>query len=58
MATGPADEPVRATQLLTTVLRAEIGPRLRELGLRGSGQNWQLPDPARDHALLSFQRSR
>lgn len=50
--------PVKATELLTDVLRTRIGPELRASGLRGSGQNWSLPNAAKDYALLSFQRWR
>lgn len=52
----PGDLP--ATALLGHVLRHLVGPRLRELGLRGTTQHWTLPNPARDYALLAFQRSR
>ncbi|MER8046958.1 DUF4304 domain-containing protein [Streptomyces sp. NPDC094032] len=40
-----------------TLLRERIGPRLRELGLAGSGPTWLLPDETR-WVQLGFQKSR
>lgn len=45
-----------AQQVFAAMLKKEIAPRLRELGLKGSGQRFRLPSET--HRLsLDFQRS-
>lgn len=41
----------------TRMLRDEIAPRLREVGLKGSGQKYRLPDPD-VYRLLGFQKDK
>lgn len=38
------------------MLKDQIGPALRALGMRGSGQNFKLPTENGDFALLGFQK--
>ncbi len=45
-----------AQDRLDRLLRTVWGPALRELGFRGSGKVWTLPDD-RDWAMLGFQTS-
>lgn len=47
----------RAAQTFTGFLREDIAPRLRELGFKGSGRRFSLPDD--DHyAVVSFNTRR
>ena len=47
----------RASQTFTCFLREDIAPRLRELGFKGSGKRFSLPD--NDHyAVVSFHTRR
>lgn len=45
-----------AQERLDRLIKAVWGPVLRELGLKGSGKIWTLPDE-RDWAMLGFQTS-
>lgn len=45
-----------AQDLFREMLKAEIGPLLRDLGFVGSGQAFRLPTPS-GYALLGFQKS-
>jgi hypothetical protein len=49
---------VSAPQLFDQMLKTHIAPSLRALGMRGSGQNYSLPNPAGDYALIGFQKDR
>jgi Domain of unknown function (DUF4304) len=45
-----------AQETFRTMMKELVGPGLREMGFKGSGQNFSLPSP--DYwALLAFQRS-
>ncbi|MCC9311205.1 DUF4304 domain-containing protein [Kitasatospora sp. RB6PN24] len=46
-----------AQELYRTMMRDRVAPRLRELGWKGSGQRFELPDP-RAWVQLGFQSSR
>lgn len=50
--------PVNALQLFDEMLRTQVAPGLRALGLRGSGKNFSLPNGNGDHALLGFQKDK
>lgn len=45
-----------AQEVFAAMMRTRIAPALRVLGLKGSGQIFELPDPA-SWALLGFQKS-
>ena len=48
---------VNAPKLFEEMLKTQIAPALRELGMRGSGQNFRLPNEnGGQHALLGFQK--
>jgi hypothetical protein len=47
---------VDAPKLFEEMLKTQIAPALRELGMRGSGQNYRLPNENGDYALLGFQK--
>lgn len=49
---------MHAVRLVEEMLRRQVAPALRELGMRSSGQDFRLPNEHGDHALLNFQRSR
>lgn len=46
-----------AQDIYATVMRRDVAPLLRRLGLQGSGQTYELPSP-HTWALLGFQKSR
>jgi hypothetical protein len=46
-----------ARTLFKDMLRTEVAPALRELGLRGSGQKFRLPTGSETKALIDFCRS-
>jgi hypothetical protein len=57
MTTGETPEAPDASRKLAAMLKDRVAPVLREMGFKGSGQNYHLPVP--DHyALLGFQRAR
>jgi len=45
-----------AQAVFNRMLREQVAPRLRELGFKGSGQNFSLPSETH-YALLGFQKS-
>jgi hypothetical protein len=47
-----------AQTLFDEMLRVQLAPALRELGFRGSGKTFNLPNEAGDHALFGFQKDR
>jgi hypothetical protein len=56
MNVGAADAPT-AKDKVAAMLKERVAPALRELGFKGSGQNFYLPVPEH-YALLGFQRAR
>lgn len=45
-----------ASKLCEEMLKTHVAPGLRELGMRGSGQNYKVPNDNGDYALLGFQK--
>ncbi len=43
---------------LREMLRTQVAPAFRELGMRGSGQKYWLPNENGDHALVEFRKDR
>lgn len=48
---------VTAHEVFMAMMRDQVGPRLRELGLKGGGRSWQYPHD-QCFVLLGFQRSK
>ncbi|RBY94265.1 hypothetical protein DQ244_02705 [Blastococcus sp. TBT05-19] len=47
---------MNAPRLFEEMVKGRIAPALRDLGMRGSGQNFRLPNEDGDYALLGFQK--
>jgi hypothetical protein len=47
---------VNAPKLFEEMVKNRIAPALRDLGMRGSGQHFRLPNENGDYALLGFQK--
>jgi hypothetical protein len=47
---------VNAPKLFEEMVKTQIAPALRDLAMRGSGQNYRLPNENGDYALLGFQK--
>lgn len=48
---------MNALDLFDAMLRDRVAPELRQLGMRGSGQRFSVPNSNGDYALLGFQKS-
>lgn len=47
---------MNAPKLFEEMVKSRIAPALRDLGMRGSGQKFRLPNENGDYALLGFQK--
>ena len=57
MTTGEGPDALDARQKVAAMLKERVAPALREMGFKGSGQNYHLPVPGH-YALLGFQKMR